>query len=468
MAPSSRFASSLKPNVAYLDLNFDAGVKKQTTLPSLLAYAGIPYQVFGERVGALALTSSWSRLAIARSGPGICAIFASKAFSSFSPRAAAFRSWTVSFSAARSSAVSPLPFAAVVLADVFAPFFVAFRSAISGRHLLRGLRRLEDPDGVAEGVAEAHIDAVEVVGGLLGEVGDSARHEGRVETSDVVRLENNGAHRALGDQLAELRGGGFVVQRRARLLQEDLDVGVPGDAHRQPAEGALLDVVAFLQPELIDVEVEGLVLVEDHDGCDVQLDHRLCSPFARFDGTTVTLASRCRAGFSKTARSHRDPRRHARPRRRHLDAVGSRQRPVPQAIVRWRLADDLPEHAAEGPEAGEADVEADVGDAPVGLAQQEHRALHPPPLKVAVRRLSECGAEAADEVRLGDMGHRGHGADVERLGVGAVHRVAGTQQAPVQVLDLSAHGQTLRHQGPMRIKTRHHGESDNGRTTEKT
>ena len=27
MLPSSRFASSLKPNVAYLDLNFDAGVK---------------------------------------------------------------------------------------------------------------------------------------------------------------------------------------------------------------------------------------------------------------------------------------------------------------------------------------------------------------------------------------------------------------------------------------------------------
>jgi hypothetical protein len=35
MAPSSRFASSLKPNVAYRDLNFCALWKKQTTLPSL-------------------------------------------------------------------------------------------------------------------------------------------------------------------------------------------------------------------------------------------------------------------------------------------------------------------------------------------------------------------------------------------------------------------------------------------------
>ena len=37
MAPSSRFASSLKPSVAYLALNFLALWKKHTTLPPLLA-----------------------------------------------------------------------------------------------------------------------------------------------------------------------------------------------------------------------------------------------------------------------------------------------------------------------------------------------------------------------------------------------------------------------------------------------
>src|SRR5438552_3190234 len=42
MAPSSRFALSLKPSVAYLVLNFCALWKWHTTLPSL-AYAGIPY-----------------------------------------------------------------------------------------------------------------------------------------------------------------------------------------------------------------------------------------------------------------------------------------------------------------------------------------------------------------------------------------------------------------------------------------
>src|SRR5205814_4047018 len=108
-----RFALSLKPNVAYLDLNFCALWKKQTTLPSL-AYAGIPYQVFGERASALVFMIAWSRLAMARSGSGISAILAStslspSAWSARWPwRASAFSSWARSFIAARSSSVNPL------------------------------------------------------------------------------------------------------------------------------------------------------------------------------------------------------------------------------------------------------------------------------------------------------------------------------------------------------------------------
>src|SRR2546422_6241577 len=139
MAPSSRFALSLKPSVAYLDLNFCALWKKQTTLPSL-AYAGIPYQVFGERAGALALMTAWSRSAMARSGPGISAIFAR---TSLSPsglpargprRAAAFSSWARSLIAARSSSVNPLedlPVAVVLLADFCVSFFAGFLSGIA-------------------------------------------------------------------------------------------------------------------------------------------------------------------------------------------------------------------------------------------------------------------------------------------------------------------------------------------------
>src|SRR5438105_10520962 len=129
IAPSSRFALSLKPNVAYLVLNFCALWKWQTTLPSL-AYAGIPYQVLGERDGALGLTMAWSRSAMARSGFGISAIFAS---TSLSPsalsargrrRAADFSSWARSLIAARSSSVNPLDALPVVLLADFCVSFI--------------------------------------------------------------------------------------------------------------------------------------------------------------------------------------------------------------------------------------------------------------------------------------------------------------------------------------------------------
>src|SRR5258708_7070688 len=70
----------MKPNVAYLVLNFCALWKKQTSVPSL-AYAGIPYQSLGARAGAPALMIAWSRSPRARSGAGIAAIVASTALS---------------------------------------------------------------------------------------------------------------------------------------------------------------------------------------------------------------------------------------------------------------------------------------------------------------------------------------------------------------------------------------------------
>src|SRR5688500_12064731 len=137
MAPASMFAVSSKPNVAYLDLNLAALLKKQTTLPSL-AYAGIPYQVFGQRSGAAAVMIAWSRLAIARSLPFISAIAARRSRSPSAlflfSRASAFNSWARAFIAARSSAVNP--FVAVVpLADPCV-FFADLVSAIV-KHLLR-------------------------------------------------------------------------------------------------------------------------------------------------------------------------------------------------------------------------------------------------------------------------------------------------------------------------------------------
>jgi hypothetical protein len=69
---------------------------------------------------------AWSRSAMARSGSGIAAIFASTALSlAFRlARASAFSSWARSFIAARSSAENPLLLAAGRLADVCVAFLV--------------------------------------------------------------------------------------------------------------------------------------------------------------------------------------------------------------------------------------------------------------------------------------------------------------------------------------------------------
>src|SRR3954451_7661768 len=134
--------------------------------------------------------------------------------------------------------------------------------------------------------------------------------------------------------------------------------------------------------------------------------------------------------FSETARSRPG---HAEAGRRGPDGRAP-------AVLAPRLADDGAGRAAECAEAGEADVEADLGDAAVRLAQEEHRALDAPALQIAVRRLAERDAKRADEVRFRHMGDAGEPAHVERLGVRPVHRVAGAQHPAVGVLHGPAHG----------------------------
>src|SRR5258707_296444 len=104
----------------------------------------------------------------------------------------------------------------------------------------------------------------------------------------------------------------------------------------------------------------------------------------------ATLIAHGRLRFSETARSRP---RHREARRDRLGRPGA-------AVDAGRDADDLAERAAERPEAGEADVEADVGDAVGGGAQQEHRPLDAAALEVAVGRLAERGAEGPDEMGL--------------------------------------------------------------------
>ena len=79
----------------------------------------------------------------------------------------------------------------------------------------------------------------------------------------VGRQEDGTGHRALGEQLADLRGGGIVHHRRTGPLEQDLAHRVAGDPHGEPPHEPEVLVGRDFEPEGVDVEVEGFVLVED-------------------------------------------------------------------------------------------------------------------------------------------------------------------------------------------------------------
>src|ERR1700674_176243 len=102
------------------------------------------------------------------------------------------------------------------------------------------------------------------------------------------------------------------------------------------------------------------------------------------------LSSVRRLGFSETARSGPG----------HDKARGGQNDLLASAVFGRRHLHDVAKRAAEGTQAGEADLHADIGDAPVGLSEHEHGALDAPALKVAMRRLTERRPKGADEVRV--------------------------------------------------------------------
>src|SRR4029450_5252487 len=174
-----------------------------------------------------------------RSRGGIAAIAASAAFSSFAPRASAFRSWAYAFAAARSSAVHPsgvLPGALVRLAVLF--FFAVFFSAIPAPPVSVPLL---DADQVARRIAERAVaDPVRLVGRFLYHLGVGGL-EALERRVDVAGGQVDARERALGHHLRDHAMLVLVhAGRGVRRVEDDGGVGLVGGAGRGPVEGAVL------------------------------------------------------------------------------------------------------------------------------------------------------------------------------------------------------------------------------------
>src|SRR5919199_3170538 len=243
----------------------------------------MPYQVFGERAGAVALMMAWSRSAFARSGPSISAIFASTALSPFAlpargpRRASALSSWARSRIAARSSSVNP--------------FDARFLSAIP-----KHLRSLEQRVDARKAGLRALLDAVlhrRVA--LLGRREAHRLRQLRLPT-EIFELERlqvvlEGLHEALGRlDLAKLPLDG-TERRSESVAAARTDVHLLDDRAVAPPFGDQLRI----RPDREDVRARR---VEDPLDSDLELvrggdgggSHR--APFVR-STTCAKRSSRC-------------------------------------------------------------------------------------------------------------------------------------------------------------------------------
>src|SRR5947209_4109340 len=86
------------------------------------------------------------------------------------------------------------------------------------------------------------------------------------------------------------------------------------------------------------------------------------------------------------------------------------------------------EAGGERPEADQPDVETDLAHRPVGVTQQRRGPFEPTCHQVGLRRLAECAAELATEVRPRQSRGSRHVIDADRLGVAAVREIPCAQQ----------------------------------------
>jgi hypothetical protein len=98
---------------------------------------------------------------------------------------------------------------------------------------------------------------------------------------------------------------------------------------------------------------------------------------------------------------------------------------------------------AEGAQAAETDVEANIRYVPIRRAQKKHRALDAPPQEIAMRGLAERSAEGTDEMRLGYFRNSRESWNTEQFRERAIHRIPRAQHPAITLFHRSVHKATL-------------------------
>src|SRR6267143_820770 len=174
--------------------------------------------------------------------------------------------------AATTFAGTSIPVAVLPACRILPRNFMSLYLCRAGFRRIEGLRQtvvancqLHDSNVIAERVAQPEVGAVEVLLRLRGDL-DAARLERLVRLLAVIRGQAEGeSGRALRDQLAGLGGGLLVHSRRARQLEQDIASGLSRHADSHPPHEPEIHVVGELHAKRLDIEIDGLVLVEDED-----------------------------------------------------------------------------------------------------------------------------------------------------------------------------------------------------------
>src|SRR5262245_17897379 len=129
--------------------------------------------------------------------------------------------------------------------------------------------QLDDPDVIAERIAQAHVDAVGLLDRFLREF-DTLRAQRFVGLPAVLGREaEREPGRALRDELPHLLRRRFIHGRRTWFLEQNIAARLTWHANGQPAHEPEILIATDLESELADVEVQSLVLVGDEDVRDV-------------------------------------------------------------------------------------------------------------------------------------------------------------------------------------------------------